>query len=231
KITTLLSFTMSARDAIRTYTCVLTSEELAEFLELYPVPPEYNVMLPKSTQTIYDAPDGYIGLYLHSFSLENLRLPLTKFFCEVLQYFHIHISRLNPFGCAKLTTFAVMCKAYGCEPSVELFRGFFNLFPGGKWNFMYADTDEDLSFLPKESCLDDGTGGSLQRKKLVLHTGSVAGRIKVRKCKTRGGSSRPPVKHKLVHGTSSSISAHQKTSRQIDSSFITISDDDEGLLD
>ncbi|GKC54705.1 hypothetical protein Tco_1077450 [Tanacetum coccineum] len=23
--------------------------------------------------------------------------------------------------------------AYGCEPSVELFRGFFNLFPGGKW--------------------------------------------------------------------------------------------------
>ncbi|GKD92289.1 hypothetical protein Tco_1372126 [Tanacetum coccineum] len=62
KITTLLSFTMSAKDAICTYTCVLTSEELAEFLELYPVPPEYNVMLPKSTQTMYDAPDGYIGL-------------------------------------------------------------------------------------------------------------------------------------------------------------------------
>ncbi|GJY40668.1 hypothetical protein Tco_0427938 [Tanacetum coccineum] len=40
---------------------------------------------------------------------------------------------LNPFGCAKLTTFAVMCKAYGCEPSVDLFRGFFNLFPGGEW--------------------------------------------------------------------------------------------------
>ncbi|GJU63685.1 hypothetical protein Tco_1245520 [Tanacetum coccineum] len=37
--------------------------------------------------------------------------------------------RLNPFGCAKLTTFAVMCKAYGCEPSIDLFRGFFNLFP------------------------------------------------------------------------------------------------------
>ncbi|GJZ99405.1 hypothetical protein Tco_0671956 [Tanacetum coccineum] len=127
-------------------------------------------------------------------------------------------------------------------------------------NFMYADTDEDLSFLPKESCLDDGTGslsvsinteppltvveateqlventadsgGSPQREKLVLHTGSVAGRIKVRKCKTRGGSSRPPVKHKLVHGTSSSRSARQKTSRQIDSSFIAISDDDEGLPD
>ncbi|GKE18653.1 hypothetical protein Tco_1426230, partial [Tanacetum coccineum] len=82
-------------------------------------------------------------------------------------------------------------------------------------NFMYVDTDEDLSFLPKEPCLDNGTrspfilintelsltvveateqlventansGGSPQREKLVLHMGSVAGRIKERKCKTRG---------------------------------------------
>ncbi|GKE99322.1 hypothetical protein Tco_0022673, partial [Tanacetum coccineum] len=75
----------------------------------------------------FDAPPGYVGLYTHSFSLENLRLPLPEFFCEVLKYFQVHISRLNPFGCAKLTTFVVMCKAYGCEPSVDLFRGFFNL--------------------------------------------------------------------------------------------------------
>ncbi|GJU55594.1 hypothetical protein Tco_1229308 [Tanacetum coccineum] len=31
---------------------------------------------------------------------------------------------LNLFGCVKLTTFDVMCKAYGCEPLVDLFRGF-----------------------------------------------------------------------------------------------------------
>ncbi|GJV11588.1 hypothetical protein Tco_1353129 [Tanacetum coccineum] len=60
-------------------------------------------------------------------------LPLSKFFCDVLQYYHVHLSRFNPFSCAKLTTFVVMCKAYGCEPTVELFRGFFNLFPGGQW--------------------------------------------------------------------------------------------------
>nr|GEZ82418.1 hypothetical protein [Tanacetum cinerariifolium] len=40
------------------------------------------------------------------------------------------LNGLNPFGYAKLTTFVVMCKAYGCELSVELFRGFFNLFSG-----------------------------------------------------------------------------------------------------
>ncbi|GJZ70495.1 transposase, MuDR, MULE transposase domain protein [Tanacetum coccineum] len=45
----LLSFVMSAKDEIRTQTYVLTYEELAEFLKLYLVPPEYNVMLPKST--------------------------------------------------------------------------------------------------------------------------------------------------------------------------------------
>ncbi|GKE67791.1 hypothetical protein Tco_1521952 [Tanacetum coccineum] len=127
-------------------------------------------------------------------------------------------------------------------------------------NFMYADTNENLYFLPNEPCLDNGTGspsvsinmeppftvveatkqlventadsgGSLQREKLVLHTGSVAGRIKERKCKTRGRSSRPLVKCKFVQGTSSSRSALQKTSHQIDSSFVAISDDDKGLSD
>ncbi|GJT84001.1 hypothetical protein Tco_1058343 [Tanacetum coccineum] len=90
-------------------------------------------MLPKSNQINYDALDGFFNLYTHSFSLENLRLPLPNFFCDVLKYFRVHLSRLNLFGCAKLTTFAVMCKAYGDEQSVDLFRGFFNLYPGGEW--------------------------------------------------------------------------------------------------
>ncbi|GKE91511.1 hypothetical protein Tco_1572606, partial [Tanacetum coccineum] len=33
----------------------------------------------------------------------------------------------------KLTTFAVMCKAYGGEPTVDLFRSFLNLGPAGNW--------------------------------------------------------------------------------------------------
>ncbi|GJS71332.1 hypothetical protein Tco_0704173, partial [Tanacetum coccineum] len=86
-----------------------TKEELFEFLSAYPVPSGYKVMLPKRNQTIFNAPDGYVGLYTHCFSLANLRFPLPKFFCDVLQYFKLHLSRLNPFGCAKLTTFAVIC--------------------------------------------------------------------------------------------------------------------------
>ncbi|GJZ74795.1 hypothetical protein Tco_0639260 [Tanacetum coccineum] len=95
-------------------------------------------------------------------------------------------------------------------------------------NFMYANTNEDLSFLLKEPSLEVGTssplvsinmephiaiaetteqlventadsGGSPRQEKLVIHTGSVAGRIKERKL--------PP---------------------KADSPFVAISDDDEG---
>ncbi|GKC60519.1 hypothetical protein Tco_1088117 [Tanacetum coccineum] len=124
---------MSAKDSIAIQTCELSEEEFNEFLVLYSIPSSYHVILPKSNQTVLDAPLGYVGLYTHSFSLANLRLPLTKFFCEVLEYFQVYISRLNPFGYAKLTTFVVMCKAYGCEPTVKLFRGLFNLCQACKW--------------------------------------------------------------------------------------------------
>nr|GEX50074.1 hypothetical protein [Tanacetum cinerariifolium] len=62
----------------------------------------------------------------------------------------VHISRLNPFGCAKLTTFVVMCKAYGCEPSVDLFQGFFNLCQTGKWLTFAKRSEKHISnLLPK----------------------------------------------------------------------------------
>ncbi|GKA37353.1 hypothetical protein Tco_0723918, partial [Tanacetum coccineum] len=92
---------MSARDTINVQRYGLSAKELNEFLFSYPIPSEYDVILPTSTQTIFDAPPGYVSL-------------------------------LNLFGCAKLTTF-IMCKAYGCEPSVDLFRGFFNLCRAGSW--------------------------------------------------------------------------------------------------
>ncbi|GKF04981.1 hypothetical protein Tco_0035649, partial [Tanacetum coccineum] len=81
---------------------------------------DIKVILPKKSQTILDAPLGYVGLYTHHFSLSNLRLPIPPFICKVLNYFKVHISGFNPFGMVKLTTFAMMCKAYGSEPSVDL---------------------------------------------------------------------------------------------------------------
>ncbi|GJW40525.1 hypothetical protein Tco_0066370 [Tanacetum coccineum] len=94
---------------------------------------DVKVIVTKKSQTILDAPLGYVGLYTHHFSLSNLRLPIPPFICKVLNYFKVHISRFNPFGMVKLTTFAMMCKAYGGEPTVDLLRSFLNLGPAGDW--------------------------------------------------------------------------------------------------
>ncbi|GJZ16896.1 hypothetical protein Tco_0553019 [Tanacetum coccineum] len=83
-----------------------------------------NILFPYSLNTAY-----HLSCIrrIRSCFFRGLWLPLPKFFCDVLEYFHVHVSKLNRFGCAKLTTFTVMCKAYGGEPTVELFRSFFNL--------------------------------------------------------------------------------------------------------
>nr|GEZ53816.1 hypothetical protein [Tanacetum cinerariifolium] len=200
----------------------LIKEELSEFLFMYPIPSKYKVILPKTNQTVYDA--------------SNV---------------------LNPFGCAKLTTFAVMCKAYGCGPTMELFRRFFNLFPGGQWlTFAKIPEKRIPNLLPKvitriegwksrfffvqdsiilvdypELLFKDNWGFSGHQEKLVIHSGSVVARIKDRKYRTRG-SLKTLVKHMLVQAGSSSRATHQKTSpSKADSPFLTISDDEGGLLD
>nr|GEW97155.1 hypothetical protein [Tanacetum cinerariifolium] len=88
---------------------------------------------PRSHRPYLDATLGYVGLYTHHFSLSNLRLPIPPFICEVLNYFIVHISHFNPFGMVKLTTFVVMCKAYGGEHTVDLLWSFLKLGPTGDW--------------------------------------------------------------------------------------------------
>ncbi|GKB98128.1 hypothetical protein Tco_0984265, partial [Tanacetum coccineum] len=128
-------------------------------------------------------------------------------------------------------------------------------------NFIYTEYDEDLSFLPKEPSSGFGTGSpsvsvnteplksnedpviqpvevtadsgeSPKPELFVVHPGSVASRIKDRKFKARGGSSRPPVKRKLASGSSTSRATRAKTSSlKDDAPLQTVSNDDEGLPD
>ncbi|GJS87746.1 hypothetical protein Tco_0770382 [Tanacetum coccineum] len=229
KIIICFPFTMNAKDTIHVQTCELTKEEFVHFLELYPIPSEYSVMLPKHNQTIFDAPYGYVGLYTHCFSLANLRLPLTQFFCDVLQYFHIHISRLNPFGYAKLTTFIVMCKAYRHLTNIRVFLDPILFMVGLKpsWehemafrNFMYDETNEDIYFLPKEPYPDFGTGSpsvSINTEPPISDAEPVV----------------QLVENMADLGTLRSTSSHVIRAKTISSkdasTLLTISDDDEGL--
>ncbi|GKB39475.1 hypothetical protein Tco_0884417 [Tanacetum coccineum] len=102
---------MDSKFIISTQTCTLSKEQLEQFLCDYDIPRHVRVILSKKSETIYDAPLGFVGLYTHHFSLSNLRLPIPLFICDVLSYF----------------------KAYGGEPSVDLLRSFLNLGRAGNY--------------------------------------------------------------------------------------------------
>ncbi|GJV39788.1 hypothetical protein Tco_1418228 [Tanacetum coccineum] len=208
------------KDSITTQTCELSQEEFNDFLALYPVPSEYHVILPKSNQTVFDAPPGIFlaGKWL-TFAKRSEK----------------HILNLLPKVITRIEEMA--------------FR-----------NFIYTEDDEDLAFLPKEPSPGFGIGspfvlvnmeppkaneepeiqpaevtadfgGSPKPELFVVHLGTVAARIKDRKCKTKGGSSRPPVKRKLASRSSTSRATHAKTSSSKDvAPFLTVSDNDEGIL-
>ncbi|GKB64811.1 hypothetical protein Tco_0920997 [Tanacetum coccineum] len=104
-------------------------------------------------------------------------------------------------------------------------------------NFILTKDDEDLSFFPRNlpralALVPYLFQESSKPELFVVHLGSVAAQIKDRKCKTRGGSSRPPVKRKLALGSSTSRATLAKTSSlKDDVPYLTVSDDDEGLPD
>ncbi|GJX72971.1 retrovirus-related pol polyprotein from transposon TNT 1-94 [Tanacetum coccineum] len=88
----------------------------------------------------------------------------------------------------------------GLKPSWEFGQQRPAIIMGGKEmafrNFIYTEDDDDLAFF---------TEGAIP----MIY---VAARIKERKCKTRGGSSRPPVKRKLASESSSSRAVRAKNS-------------------
>nr|GEW81083.1 hypothetical protein [Tanacetum cinerariifolium] len=90
------------------------------------------------------------------------------------------------------------------------------------------NADEELVIQPAEVTADSRE--SPKPKLFVVHPVSGAARIKDRKCKTRGGLSRPHVNRKLAHRSSTSRATRAKTSSlKDDVPYLTVSDDDEGL--
>ncbi|GJV54896.1 hypothetical protein Tco_1455901 [Tanacetum coccineum] len=297
-----------------------------DFLSLYPIPSEYHVILPKSNQTIFKAPPGFIyqdsillavPSLLLLLSCVNLMvvIPLStssedsiiptkypqllseqnkldlKSFKDKLP----HNIEENPMF-QRLSRYPTSVRVFpdpiiflaGLKPSWEhgqqqpvimadgkgiYLSCFFLHFPFSLIydllslsvemafrNFIYTEYDDDLAFLPKEPSPGFGIsslsalvntkppkvveepkvqpaeviadlGESLKAGVFVVHPRSVDACIKERKCKTRGGSSRPLVKRKLASRSSSSHAMCAKTyASKDDAPFLYISDD-EGLPD
>ncbi|GJY48605.1 hypothetical protein Tco_0438561 [Tanacetum coccineum] len=241
---------MTAKDSIATQTCKLSKEEFNDFLTIYPIPSEYSVILPKSNLTIFDAPPG-----VRVFPDPILFLAGLKSSWEHGQQRPAILVGEMAFRNFIYTEDDEDLAFLPKEPSpnfgIEIaFR-----------NFIYTKDDEDLAFLPKEPSPGFGigspsvsvnmeplkaneepeiqlievtsdSGGSPKPELFVIHPGSVAARIKDRKCKTRGWSSRPPVKRKLASGSSTSRATRAKTSSSKDDApFLTVFYDDEGFPD
>ncbi|MFS7951291.1 hypothetical protein Hanom_Chr07g00593331 [Helianthus anomalus] len=62
------------------------------------MPQEYGFVFPQEGDTGADAPAGYVTMSADFFGDCNLRLPLTVFVPEILEWYKIHISQLSPFG-------------------------------------------------------------------------------------------------------------------------------------
>ncbi|GKC02428.1 hypothetical protein Tco_0994038 [Tanacetum coccineum] len=187
--------------------CGLSVKELNEFLSSYPIPSEYDVILSKSTQTIFDAPPGYVG------------------FVRVFDDPILFLVGLKPSWEFDQQRSAIIRWLSGTLSSTEMaFR-----------NFIYTGDDDDLP--PKDveepevqpAKVTADSRESPKADVFVAHLGNVAARI--RKHKTRGGSLRPPMKRKLASGLLTSRVVRAKTSASKDDApFLSISDD-EGLPD
>ncbi|GJZ16229.1 hypothetical protein Tco_0551906 [Tanacetum coccineum] len=162
---------MSAKDSIAIQTCKLSEEEFNEFLALYSIPSLSYVILPKSKQTVLDAPPGYVGLYTYSFFSLIIEMAFRNF---VYATDEEDLSFLPK------------------EPSPAFGTGS----PSVSVNIEPLMTDKEHVLQPTEATTD--SGGSLKRELFVVYPRSVADR---RKCKTRGGSSRPLVKRRLTPGS------------------------------
>ncbi|GJT42715.1 hypothetical protein Tco_0951430 [Tanacetum coccineum] len=228
---------MSAKDTIAVQRCGLSAKELNEFLSSYPIPSEYDVILPTSTQTIFDAPLDYIipSKYPQLLLDEN-KLDSKSFRDKLPSNIdeNPYFQRLGRYPTSVRVFDDPILFLAGLNPSWEFGQQQPAIIMGGKEmafkNFIYIEDDDDLTFLLKDP--SPGFGESLKAGVFVVHPGSVAARIKEKKCKTMGGSVRPPVKRKLASGSSSSRVVRAKNSASKDDApFLPISNDDEGHLD
>ncbi|KAJ0447759.1 hypothetical protein HanHA89_Chr17g0708981 [Helianthus annuus] len=87
-------------------------------------PEGWGARYPDEGQTAADAPAGYITLFWDFFSTCNFRLPATKFFLEILDYYKFHISQMHPIGMVRVRHFEFVCRTMHIEPTVPRFRVF-----------------------------------------------------------------------------------------------------------
>ncbi|KAM0071734.1 hypothetical protein Hdeb2414_s0001g00028581 [Helianthus debilis subsp. tardiflorus] len=114
------------------------------------MPPEYGARYPSEGDTGADAPAGYVTMWADFFGDCNLRLPLTVFVVDVLEWYKVHISQVSPFGMIRIRNFEFTFRALGIEPTVRDFRRFYQMTVSlGFFSFRQRDNSPKLMTPPK----------------------------------------------------------------------------------
>ncbi|KAF5804795.1 hypothetical protein HanXRQr2_Chr05g0201331 [Helianthus annuus] len=90
------------------------------------MPQEYGVVYPQEGDTGGEAPAGYVTMWADFFGDCNLRLPLTVFVAEILEWYKIHISQRSPFGMIRVQNFCTPFVLLVWNPPSETSGGFIN---------------------------------------------------------------------------------------------------------
>ncbi|KAJ0891910.1 hypothetical protein HanPSC8_Chr09g0359641 [Helianthus annuus] len=114
------------------------------------MPPEYGAQYPSEGDTGADAPAGYVTMWADFFGDCNLRLPLTVFVVDVLEWYKVHISQMSPIGMIRIRNFEFTFRALGIEPTVGDFRRFYQMTVSlGFFSFRQRDGSPKLMTPPK----------------------------------------------------------------------------------
>ncbi|KAJ0575789.1 hypothetical protein HanPSC8_Chr05g0193851 [Helianthus annuus] len=110
----------------------------------------YGAIYPQEGDTAGDAPAGYISMFADWFEICNLRLPLTVFIVDLLEYYNIHTSQLSPLGMIRARHFEYTFRAQNVVPLVEDFRRFYHMTKMlGFFSFRMQDGAPELMSPPK----------------------------------------------------------------------------------
>ncbi|GKC23027.1 hypothetical protein Tco_1025177 [Tanacetum coccineum] len=104
---------------------VLTLKALNLFCKMLHIPDEVHPQLPTPNQTIHEMPTSKIGVYTRFFEYANFRLPISTFLVNMVRHYRIHISQLSVIAAIKVSHFEILCRVYGFQPMVGLFRYFY----------------------------------------------------------------------------------------------------------
>ncbi|KAJ0917267.1 hypothetical protein HanRHA438_Chr05g0204081 [Helianthus annuus] len=112
---------------------VLTQRQLDKFIRDYRIPLDLYPVLPSEREAIYPFRQGKFPIYTRVCNFANYRVPFSRFFIRVLQFFRVHICQVNPFGLSRINHFEISCRALDQKPDLNVFRYFYEFISAGDW--------------------------------------------------------------------------------------------------